>query len=54
MFFNNFVGFRCRKQLYNDFKKALKKNPEIESVGQGLRVAMIHYIREIERQSKWS
>lgn len=50
MFFNNFVGFRCTKKLYREFKTAIKTNPEIESVGHGLRVAMIHYIREIYKR----
>lgn len=47
MFFNDIAGFRCSRQLYRDFKKAIKKNPEIDGFSHGVRVAMMRYIREL-------
>lgn len=44
------VTIRISRDLFFKFKKILKKNPEIKTLSQGVRVAVIRYIIEAEKK----
>ena len=48
MYLNNYVGFRCPKEIYRKLKKAIKGNRDIENMSHAIRIAIIKYTKELE------